>query len=72
MAHAHTHHHSDAHSSAHLHRHAGHHHAPASPHPPAALLPSLIRQSLAQRLAIAGFVCAVLWSAVWLAISAGA
>jgi hypothetical protein len=43
-----------------------HHHHHGSVHPPAVVLPSLLRASLAQRLAIAAGVTALLWlCALW-------
>ena len=46
------------------HTHAHHHHHRGSVHPPAAVLPSLLRGSLAQRLAIAAGVAVLLWLCV--------
>jgi hypothetical protein len=48
---------------AHSHKHHHHHHV-GSIHPPAAVLPSLLRGSLAQRLVIAASVTAPLWLCV--------
>jgi hypothetical protein len=43
-----------------------HHHHAAGPHPSPAILPSLLRLSAAQRLAVAGVLIAVIWAAtVW-------
>ena len=43
-----------------------HHHHHGSVHPPAAVLPSLLRGSLAQRLLLAASVTALLWlCALW-------
>jgi hypothetical protein len=41
-----------------------HHHPPGQGHPPAAVSPSILRMSIAERLAIAGALIALLWGAV--------
>jgi hypothetical protein len=46
---------------AHGHDHHHHHHHLGSVHPPAAVLPSLLRSSLAQRLGLAAGLAALLW-----------
>jgi hypothetical protein len=46
----------------------GHSHGVLAPHPASAVLPSLLRLSLAGRLGIAGFASALLWGAVWFAM----
>ncbi len=46
-----------------------HHHHPGHSHPPAAVAPSILRMSAAQRLAIAAAISAVLWVAVYWAMS---
>jgi hypothetical protein len=45
-----------------------HHHQDDAPHPSAAIGSSLLRLSATQRLAIAGSVIALLWTAFWWAI----
>jgi len=51
---------------AHTHDHGHDHHHHGGAHPPAAVLPSLLRSSLAQRLAIATGLAALLWLfALW-------
>jgi hypothetical protein len=46
--------------------HPHHHHHHGSIHPPAAVLPSLLRGSLSQRLVIAATVTVLLWlCALW-------
>jgi hypothetical protein len=53
------------------HDHAHHHshsHGPASPHPPSPLPVSLLRWSLASRLAVAALASVVLWGAVLIAM----
>lgn len=47
-----------------------HHHHPASRgHPPAAIAPSLLRMALAARLATVAVLIAVIWGAVFWAMS---
>jgi hypothetical protein len=46
------------------HPHHHHHHAPGEEHPRASISPSILRMSVAGRLAIAAAVIAVLWGAV--------
>jgi hypothetical protein len=51
---------------AHGHEHSRHqHHHHGSVHPPAAVLPSLLRSSLVQRLAMAAGLSALLWLCAW-------
>ncbi|MBV9557282.1 MAG: hypothetical protein JO254_09385 [Pseudolabrys sp.] len=46
--------------------HAHHHHHPGHGHPPAAISGSILRLSVAQRLAVVGVAIAALWaSVVW-------
>jgi hypothetical protein len=49
--------------------HLHHHHHPDHAHPSAALAPSLLRLSAAERLAGAAVLIALLWGAVWWAIA---
>jgi hypothetical protein len=42
-----------------------HHHHGTTPHPAAAISPSLLRFSVLQRLAIAGALVALIWTAFW-------
>jgi len=50
-----------------------HHHPPGEGHPPASISLSILRMSIAQRLAIAAALIAVLWAAVlWAMKGAGA
>jgi hypothetical protein len=65
--HAHGHHHDHAHSHGHDHSHA-HVHDAASPHPAQAAPWSILRMTMARRLAAALAVCAVLWGVVFLAM----
>jgi ABC-type Zn2+ transport system substrate-binding protein/surface adhesin len=65
--HAHGHHHDHAHSHGHDHSHA-HVHDAASPHPAQAAPWSILRMTMAARLAAALAVCAVLWGVVFLAM----
>jgi hypothetical protein len=68
----------DARTDAHDHGHVGHHHdhghhhshahGPASPHPPSPLPVSLLRWSLASRLAVATLATIVLWAVVAVAM----
>lgn len=61
------------HDHGHDHAHDHHHgHAPGHPHPHIAVPPSLLRASLAQRLAIALPVAAVLWALALWVINGGA
>jgi hypothetical protein len=48
----------------HVHPGGHHHHHPGSGHPPAGAAPSLLRLSVLQRLAVAGALVALLWTAV--------
>ncbi|MCP3473071.1 hypothetical protein NLM33_22390 [Bradyrhizobium sp. CCGUVB1N3] len=66
-AHHHDHSHDDAHSHGHDHTHA-HVHDPLAPHPAQAAPWSILRMTLAGRLAAALAVCAVLWGMVFLAM----
>jgi len=45
-----------------------HHHDPNHAHPPASVHPSILRLSAAERLAVAAFVIALVWGAVYWAI----
>jgi len=45
-----------------------HHHHPGHSHPPAPVLPSLLRMSAAVRLATAALTLVVIWAAVWWAL----
>ncbi|MGT2503649.1 hypothetical protein ACVOMS_28320 [Bradyrhizobium guangxiense] len=65
--HAHGHSHDHGHSHGHDHSHA-HVHDAASPHPAQAAPWSILRMTVAARLAAALAVCAVLWSVVFLAM----
>jgi hypothetical protein len=49
--------------------HPHHHHHPGEAHPAAAVAPSLLRLSAIERLAGAAVVIALLWGAVFWAIS---
>jgi hypothetical protein len=62
-AHGHSHGHSDGHDYTHAHVHDA-----ASPHPAQEALWSILRMTLAGRLAAALAVCAVLWGVVLLAM----
>jgi hypothetical protein len=62
MAHAHSHGHD------HHHGHAHHSHDPATPHPAQAAPWSILRMTVAARLAAAVAVSAGLWGIVWLAM----
>ncbi len=42
-----------------------HHNHGGAPHPSPAILPSLLRFSVSQRLAIAGTLTALIWAAFW-------
>ena len=54
---------------AHAHDHSQHHHHhPGSIHPPAPVLPSLLRGSLRDRLVIAAGVAVLLWLCAWWAM----
>jgi hypothetical protein len=66
-AHPHDHSHDHAHSHGHDHTHA-HVHDAATPHPAQAAHWSILRMTMASRLAAALAVCAVLWGIVWLAM----
>jgi hypothetical protein len=65
--HAHGHSHDHGHSHGHDHTHA-HVHDAASPHPAQAAPWSILRMTMAARLAAALAVCAVLWGVVFLAM----
>jgi hypothetical protein len=61
----------DHHSHSHGHDHAHvpvHSHGPASPHPAQAAPWSILRMTVASRLAAAAAISVVLWAAVWLAM----
>jgi len=45
-----------------------HHHHGGEPHPSPAISPSLLRFSVAQRLAVAGVLIALIWAAFWWAL----
>ena len=47
----------------------GHHHHPGEGHPPASISPSILRLSALERLAAAGVVIALIWAAVFWAMS---
>jgi hypothetical protein len=64
---AHTHSHGDGHHHGHAHSHQ-HSHDPATPHPAQAAPWSILRMTVAARLAAAGAVSAGLWGIVWLAM----
>jgi hypothetical protein len=66
-AHGHSHDHDHGHSHGHDHTHA-HVHDAASPHPAQAAPWSILRMTMAARLAAAASVCAVLWAMVLLAM----
>jgi hypothetical protein len=55
------------HADGHSHDHA-HSHGPATPHPAQAASWSILRMTVAARLAAATVVCAALWAFVWLAM----
>lgn len=63
MAHAHSHGHDHHH-----HGHAHHSHDPATPHPAQSAPWSILRMTVAARLAAAVAVSAGLWGVVWLAM----
>jgi len=54
---------------AHHDHHSHHHHHPGHVHPPAAVAMSILRLSLAQRLAVAVAACAILWAAAFWAMA---
>jgi hypothetical protein len=60
--------HSHSHSHDHHHGHAHHSHDPATPHPAQAAPWSILRMTVAARLAAAVMVSAGLWGIVWLAM----
>jgi hypothetical protein len=64
---AHTHSHGQGHRHDH-HGHAHHSHDPATPHPAQAAPWSILRMTVAARLAAAVAVSAGLWGIVWLAM----
>jgi hypothetical protein len=66
MTHAHSHGQGDHHD--HPHGHAHHSHDPAVPHPAQAAPWSILRMTVAARLAAAVAVSAGLWGIVWLAM----
>jgi hypothetical protein len=65
---AHTHSHGQGHHHDHHHGHAHHSHDPATPHPAQAAPWSILRMTVAARLAAAVAVSAGLWGIVWLAM----
>jgi hypothetical protein len=65
---AHTHSHGQGHHDDHHHGHAHHSHDPATPHPAQAAPWSILRMTVAARLAAAVAVSAGLWGIVWLAM----
>ena len=72
-SHTHHHDHADGHSHGHVHAHGHDHshahvHDAASPHPAQAAHWSILRMTMAARLAAALAVCAVLWGVVFLAM----
>ncbi|MBK3660823.1 hypothetical protein JJE66_06090 [Bradyrhizobium diazoefficiens] len=69
QAHGHSHEHSHAHGHSHGHDHShAHVHDAASPHPAQDAPWSILRMTLAGRLAAALAVCVVLWGVVFLAM----
>jgi hypothetical protein len=65
MAHTHSHGHDHHHGHAHSHPHS---HDPATPHPAQAAPWSILRMTVAARLAAAAAVSVGLWAIVWLAM----
>jgi hypothetical protein len=65
---AHTHSHGQGHLHDHHYGHAHHSHDPATPHPAQAAPWSILRMTVAARLAAAVAVSAGLWGIVWLAM----
>jgi hypothetical protein len=65
---AHTHSHGQGHHHDHHHGHAHHSHDPAAPHPAQAAPWSILRMTVAARLAAAVAVSAGVWGIVWLAM----
>ena len=65
---AHTHSHDQGHHHDHHHGHAHHSHDAATPHPAQAAPWSILRMTVAARLAAAVAVSAGLWGIVWLAM----
>jgi hypothetical protein len=63
-----THSHGQGHHHDHHHGHAHHSHHPAMPHPAQAAPWSILRMTVAARLAAAVAVSAGLWGIVWLAM----
>jgi hypothetical protein len=63
-----THSHGQGHHPDHHHGHAHHSHDPATPHPAQAAPWSILRMTVAARLAAAIAVSAGLWGIVWLAM----
>ena len=63
-----THSHGQGHDHDHQHGHAHHSHDPATPHPAQAAPWSILRMTVAARLAAAVAVSAGLWGIVWLAM----
>jgi len=63
-----THSHGQGHHHDHHHGHAHHSHGPATPHPAQAAPWSILRMTVAARLAAAVAVSAGLWGIVWLAM----
>jgi len=53
----------------HVHPHH-HHHGPGQGHPPATVSPSMLRMSVAERLAVAATLIVLLWGAVFWAMQA--
>lgn len=66
MAHAHS--HGQDHHHDHHHGHVHHSHDPATPHPAQAAPWSILRMTVATRLAAAVAVSVALWGIVWLAM----
>jgi hypothetical protein len=64
----HSHSHGQGHHHDHHHGHAHHSHDPATPHPAQAAPWSILRMTVAARLAAAVAVSAGLWGIVWLAM----
>ncbi|MGQ0682450.1 hypothetical protein [Bradyrhizobium sp.] len=65
---AHTHSHGSGHHHDHHHGHVHHSHDPATPHPAQAAPWSILRMTVATRVAAAVAVSAGLWGIVWLAM----
>jgi hypothetical protein len=53
----------------HAHPHPHHHHHPGRAHPAATIAPSILRMAAVERLAAAAVLIAVIWAAVFWAMS---